>query len=43
MKPALIVIDMLNDYWAGQDAARRDTLVAAINDLAAAIRAHAHQ
>ncbi len=39
MKPALLVIDMLNDFWAGQDAARRDTLVGAINDLAAALRA----
>jgi maleamate amidohydrolase len=42
MKPALIVIDMLNDYWAGRDAARRDSLVAAINHLAAMMRTHAH-
>jgi nicotinamidase-related amidase len=42
MKPALIVIDMLNDYWAGQDAARRNALVSAINDLAAIMRAWSH-
>lgn len=41
MRPALIVIDMLNDFWDGQDPARRDTLVGAINHLAAAMRAHA--
>jgi maleamate amidohydrolase len=41
MKSVLIVIDMLKDFWAGQDEARRDALVGAINDLAAALRAHA--
>jgi nicotinamidase-related amidase len=42
MRPALIVIDMLNDYWAGQDAGRRDAMVAAINELAAALRARSY-
>lgn len=42
MRPALIVIDMLQDFWAGQDVARRDSLVGAINDLAADMRAQAH-
>jgi nicotinamidase-related amidase len=41
MRPALIVIDMLQDFWAGREAARRDALVAAINELAAGMRAHA--
>jgi maleamate amidohydrolase len=42
MKPALIVIDMLNDYWANRDSGCRESLVSAINDLAIAMRAHSH-
>jgi maleamate amidohydrolase len=42
MKPALIVIDMLNDFWVNRDSGRRESLVEAINDLAAAMRIHSH-
>ena len=40
MKPALIVIDMLNDSWVGRDQARQEPLVRAINELAATMREH---
>jgi len=42
MKPALIVIDMLNDFWVDRDSARREAMVAAINDLVATMRVHSH-
>ncbi len=42
MKPALIVIDMLNDFWVVQDPARKDSLVRAINGLVGAMRASGH-
>lgn len=38
MRPALIVIDMLNDSWIGRDKARQETMVGAINELVAAMR-----
>lgn len=38
MRPALIVIDMLNDSWIGRDKARQEPLVQSINQLAAALR-----
>jgi maleamate amidohydrolase len=42
MKPALIVIDMLNDFWTNQDPRRKESLVGAINDLVAAMRVQSH-
>lgn len=38
MKPALIVIDMLNDSWIGRDKARQEPLVRAVNELVAVMR-----
>jgi maleamate amidohydrolase len=42
MKPALMVIDMQNDFWVSRDSARRESLVAAVNDLVAVMRASSH-
>lgn len=42
MKPALIVIDMLNDFWVNRDSARKKSLVGSINDLVATMRVHSH-
>jgi nicotinamidase-related amidase len=42
MRPALIVIDMLNDSWIGRDEARQQPLVCAINELAATMRGLSH-
>lgn len=42
MRPALIVIDMLNDFWINQDSARKESLVRSINELAAAMRTAGH-
>jgi nicotinamidase-related amidase len=38
MRPAFIVIDMLNDSWIGRDTVRREPMVRAINELVAAMR-----
>jgi nicotinamidase-related amidase len=38
MKPALIVIDMINDYLAGWEPGCRDSLVQSINELTQAVR-----
>jgi nicotinamidase-related amidase len=40
--PALIVIDMTNDFLATQDALRRESLITSINDLVARFRAAGH-
>jgi nicotinamidase-related amidase len=37
-KPALLVIDMLNDFFANYDPARKDKLVRSINELVAIVR-----
>lgn len=42
MRPALIVIDMLNDSWIGRDEVRQQPLVRAINQLAATMREGSH-
>jgi len=41
-KPVLIVIDMLNDFLDRWDAARKEKLVGAINDLVDSIRTSGH-
>lgn len=41
-KPVLIVIDMLNDFLAEWDRARRQRLVEAINELMGMMRVHSH-
>lgn len=40
--PALMVIDMTNDFLANQDDFRRESLITSINDLAARFRAAGH-
>jgi len=40
--PVLIVIDMLNDFLAKWEPARRKTLAAAINELVSIMRSASH-
>ncbi len=42
MRPALIVIDMLNDSWIARDEMRQEPLVRAINELVAIMRDQSH-
>ncbi len=42
MKPALVIIDMLNDSWIGRDKVRREAMERAINELVAAMRERSH-
>jgi nicotinamidase-related amidase len=39
-RPALVAIDMLNDFFAQYEAARKDRLVRSINELVAIMRGH---